>query len=218
MELILLRHGETEWSRSGQHTGRIDIPLTDAGREEAAAVAATVHRLLDGRLPLAVYSSPLTRALETATIVLPDAQIEQRDELMEMDYGDYEGLTRSQIQQQRPGWDIWSDGCPKGESVEQVGDRVDRFLASAGSLAAQASAARASDSGDGDGQRPSVVFAHGHLIKILAARAVGLEAADGRVFKLDTATVSMISTDRGEQVVKLWNVPAEFGPDPTSAT
>lgn len=196
MELILLRHGETEWSRSGQHTGRTDIPLTEEGRVEAAAVSVVVRELLEGRPPPIVYSSPLKRALETAGIVLPDASIELRDELMEMDYGDYEGLTSFQIRELSPDWDMWSDGCPSGESVRQVGDRVDRFIESVVSIE--------------DRGRPSVAFAHGHLIQILAARAVGLEAARGRIFKLDTATVSMISGLRGEHVLKLWNVPAKF--------
>lgn len=201
MDLILLRHGETEWSRSGRHTGRTDIPLTKFGRAEAAAIAGVVDKMLADEPAPIVYSSPLKRAFETALTVLPDASIVLRDELMEMDYGDYEGLTRSQIQEQRPGWDIWRDGCPNGESVEQVADRVDSFLTSVVSASSAA----------------LVVFAHGHLIRILAARAVGLDAAAGRIFKLDTATVSMISTDRGEQVLKMWNVPARLVADPNSS-
>ncbi len=208
MDLILLRHGETDWSVSGQHTGRTDIPLTGRGRAEAATVADVVHELLEGRAAPVVYSSPLMRAFETAQIVLPEASIIRRDELMEMDYGNYEGMTRTQIQEEWPGWDIWRDGCPHGETVEQVGNRVDKFLTAAAS-ALPATSVTSAETPDGGGV--VVVFAHGHLIKILAARAIGLAPADGRIFKLDTATVSMIATDRGEQVVKLWNVPARIG-------
>ena len=184
MELILVRHGETEWSRSGQHTGRTDLSLTDEGRAEGAAARPLVEQLLGGRTPR-VYCSPRSRAIATAELVLPGLDKAIAPQIAEFDYGDYEGLTTVQIHQRQPDWDIWRDGCPKGETTDEVGARADAFLAGKEGLV--------------------VAFSHGHMLRILAARFLGLPAAQGRIFTLDTAAVSVLKIVRGAPVVALWN-------------
>ncbi len=185
MELILVRHGETAWSKSGQHTGQTDLALTDEGRAEGASARPIVAQLLGGRTP-AVYSSPRGRALTTAELVLPGLDRSVAPQIAEYDYGDYEGLTSAQIRERRPDWDIWRDGCPKGETTDEVGARADAFLAGKEGLV--------------------VAFSHGHMLRILAARFLGLPAAQGRIFTLDTAAVSVLKIVRGAPVVALWNV------------
>ncbi|GGB29188.1 phosphoglycerate mutase [Flexivirga endophytica] len=190
MKLLLVRHGETGWSVTGQHTGLTDIPLTPNGLEQATSAGNAARVVLGDEFALAsAFSSPLSRARVTAESVMgADRPIGLCDELLELDYGEYEGLTPSEIRARRAGWDIWADGCPGGETVEAVGDRVDRFLAMIEDV-------------------PTVIaFAHGHVIRILAARAVGLPARCGQIFTLDTATVSLIADVRGKRVVKMWNV------------
>jgi probable phosphoglycerate mutase len=190
VRLILVRHGATEWSRSGQHTGRTDLPLVPEGIEEgrdAAPVLAAVLAGLGGGQHRAV-SSPLQRALVTAALMLPDEPIEVVDELAELDYGQYEGLTKEEIRADRPGWDIWEDGCPGGESVDDVGRRADRFLERIA-----------------DDDSTVVAFSHGHTLRIVAARALGLPAVEGRRFIADTASVSVLETSDGEVAVRLWN-------------
>jgi len=184
MELILVRHGETEWSRSGQHTGQTDLTLTEQGLAEGAASRAIVQQLLAGRAPR-VYSSPRSRALATADLVLPGLDRVVTPQIAEYDYGDYEGLTTAQIRARQPGWDIWRDGCPHGETTDEVGARADAFLAGKEGLA--------------------VAFSHGHMLRILAARFIGLPAAQGKIFTLDTAAVSVLKIVRGAPVVALWN-------------
>lgn len=182
-ELVLVRHGETDWSRSGRHTGRTDLPLTEKGREEAEQVGAR----LGSRTFERVLTSPLARAAVTAELAgFPDA--ERRDELMEWDYGAYEGKTTPEIREGSPGWTIWSGDVPDGESADDVAARVDRVLDELRSV-------------DGD----ALVFAHGHLLRVLAARWLGLDPREGRHFALDPATISVLGYERETPVVRLWN-------------
>ena len=183
-EIVLVRHGETEWSRAGKHTGRTDVPLTEAGREQAQAVGAA----LQTRRFAAVWTSPLSRAAETCRLAgFADVAV-ARDELMEWDYGEYEGRTTSEIRGERPGWTLWGDGVPGGETIDEVGARVDRLLAEAASV-------------PGD----VLLFAHGHVLRVLAARWLGLEPAAGRLFALDPATLSVLGYERETRVIRLWN-------------
>jgi broad specificity phosphatase PhoE len=187
-ELVLVRHGETEWSRTLKHTGRTDVPLTDEGREQARLVG----RALAGRQFGRVLCSPLQRALETCRIALPDVEPELRDELMEWDYGDYEGITTKEIRETVPDWTVWKYGARGGESVAAVGARIDRVVA------------ELREEGE-----DVVVFAHGHVLRVLTARWLGLEPAAGRLFALDTGTLSILGYERETSVVRRWNEPLE---------
>jgi broad specificity phosphatase PhoE len=193
-ELLLIRHGETEWSRSGQHTGRTDVPLTEAGVVAAKLLAGAVAR----RPVVAAFTSPASRATRTAELVGLGAALEDPD-LQEWDYGGYEGLTTDQIRQERPGWYLWRDGVVPGdkdhpgETVEQVGARVDAVLRRAAPLLAGGDVA---------------LVAHGHSLRILTARWLGLEPAGGRHFRLDTGTLSSLGYEHEEPVITSWNVPA----------
>ena len=182
MEIWLLRHAETEWSRLGRHTGRTDVPLTDAGREHARTLAGRVatHRFS------MVLCSPLSRARETADLVGLQPQL--RDDLVEFDYGDYEGLTTPEIREQRPDWYLWRDGCPGGETPDDVGVRVDRVIAEA--LGA-----------DGD----VALVAHGHVLRALAARWLEQPAGFGGRLRLDTSTISVLGFERDTRVILRWN-------------
>jgi broad specificity phosphatase PhoE len=198
-ELILLRHGETQWSKSGQHTGRTDIPLTPAGEAAAAALAP----LLDHRDIVAAFSSPARRAVWTAELALaPRIEVKQDPDLWEWDYGGYEGMTTEQIQKQRPGWSLWRDGvipgdaAHPGESVQQVGERVDRVLARILGGPEPLLA-------DGD----VALVAHGHVLRILTARYLQLSPSDGKLFRLDTGTISTLGQEHDEPVMVSWNVP-----------
>jgi broad specificity phosphatase PhoE len=192
-ELILIRHGETEWSRTGRHTGLTDVPLTDAG----LAAARSLEPAVAARPVVAALASPASRA--TVTARLAGLTAETDPDLLEWDYGGYEGLTTPQIQEQRPGWYLWRDGVipgspgHPGETVEQVGERADRVLRRVGPLLAQ-----------GD----VVLVAHGHFLRVLTARYLGVPAANGRHFRLDTGTVSTLSREHDEPVISSWNVPA----------
>jgi probable phosphoglycerate mutase len=179
---VVVRHGETEWSRSGQHTGRTDIPLTENGRREAELVG---ERLRGRRFAL-VLTSPLQRAAETARLAGVDAEV--RDELREWDYGTYEGRTTIDIRQERPGWTLWRDGVPDGETADEVGRRVDRVVDEVRAV-------------DGD----VALFAHGHVLRVLAARWLGLSPDNGRLFALDPATISILGYERETPVIRLWN-------------
>jgi broad specificity phosphatase PhoE len=182
-ELVLVRHGETDWTRSGRHTGWSDIPLTDEGRNEAEAVGASLRGCTFER----VLTSPLSRASETARLAgFPDA--ERRDELREWNYGAYDGRTTPEIRAERPGWTIWSGDVPAGESADDVAARVDRLLDELRTL-------------DGD----VLLFAHGHLLRVFAARWLGLGPREGRHFALDPGTVSVLGYEREAPVVRLWN-------------
>ena len=192
-DLILLRHGETEWSLAGQHTGRTDIPLTAHGEAAAAALAPVLtHRDI-----VAVFTSPARRAVTTASLAGLANAIPDPD-LWEWDYGGYEGMTTPQIQVQHPGWYLWRDGvipgdaAHPGETIEQVAERVDRVLARTEPLLA-----------DGD----VALVAHGHVLRVLTARYLLLAPSDGRLFRLDTGTVSSLGSEHAEPVISSWNVP-----------
>ena len=182
-----MRHGETEWSADGRHTGRTDIPLTDAGRAQAEELG----RALAGRRFERVLTSPLSRAVETCRLAGLGDAAEQRDELREWDYGDYEGRTTPDIRAERPGWYLWRDGCPGGESAADVGRRADRIVADLRSLVGDAA-----------------IFAHGHLLRVLTARWLELAPEDGRCFALATGTLSALGYERETPVISLWNSPA----------
>jgi broad specificity phosphatase PhoE len=181
--VFLVRHGETEWSRSGQHTGRTDIPLTENGRAQAQALG----RFLQGR-EFQTWTSPLLRARETCR--LAGFEPERIDEdLLEWDYGQYEGRTTAEIQGEIPGWLVWDAPIVGGESVQQVGARVDRVIERV--LEARGDVA---------------LFAHGHVLRIMAARWIGLPPEGGRLLALDTATISVLGYERQTRVVRQWNV------------
>jgi broad specificity phosphatase PhoE len=179
----LLRHAETEWSKSGKHTGRTDVPLTDAGRE----VARALHERVAGHAFTAVLSSPLTRARETAELARLHVT-GLRDELMEWNYGDYEGLTTPEIRESRPGWYLWRDGAPGGESPDDVAARCDRIVAELLAI---------------DGE--VAIVAHGHILRALAARWVQEPVAFGGRLFLTTGSISVLAFERDVQVIRTWN-------------
>jgi broad specificity phosphatase PhoE len=183
-EVVLVRHGETEWSRAGKHTGRTDIPLTERGQHEAQAVG---NALSKRRFAL-VLTSPLTRAMETCRLAGFLGVAAARDDLREWDYGAYEGRTTAEIRDEHPGWSLWRDGAPDGETAAQVGGRADRVIAEARST-------------EGD----VLLFAHGHLQRVLTARWLGLDPRAGRLFALDPATISILGYERETPVIRLWN-------------
>jgi broad specificity phosphatase PhoE len=198
-DLILLRHGETEWSRAGRHTGRTDIPLTARGEAAAAALAP----MLAGRHIVAVFSSPARRALTTAALAgLDDAKPDP--DLWEWDYGGYEGMTTPQINKERPGWYLWRDGVipgdaeHPGETVDQVGHRVDRVLARVCGVSGVSPLLAEGD---------VALVAHAHVLRVLTARYLGLEPSAGRLFRLDTGTISTLGTEHSEPIILSWNVP-----------
>jgi len=187
-ELWLVRHGETEWSRSGAHTGRTDIPLTAAGRAKAAAVG----RYLAGLRFELVLVSPLQRARETCRLAGYENALVDGD-LCEWDYGDYEGRTTQQIQAGRPGWSLWTDGVLNGETVAQVGARAEKVIARALAV---------------PGESDVALFAHGHILRILTACWLGLPPEDGRLFALGTAAISTLGYERETPVITRWNLSA----------
>jgi len=191
-EIVLVRHGETEWSRTGRHTGRTDRPLTERGREQARRLAPLLPA---GDFAL-VLSSPLQRARQTAELAGLGQRLQIEPDLAEWDYGGFEGLTSDEIEAQVPGWSLFSDGCPGGESPEQVGERVDRVLARLRPVL-HVEPPRAA------------VFAHGHVLRVLAARWIGLPPAGGRLLLLDTSTLSVLGHYRGAPALKRWNAPVE---------
>jgi broad specificity phosphatase PhoE len=186
-ELFLVRHGETEWSRDGRHTGRTDIPLIESGRRRARALQATVG----ARAYALVLSSPLDRALETCRLAGLGDAAQLCDDLMEWDYGDYEGLTTPDIRARRPDWSLWRDGCPGGEDAAAVGARADRVIARARTA-------------DGD----VALFAHGHILRVLGARWIELSPAAGARLALSTAAVATLGHERETAVVTGWNLTA----------
>jgi broad specificity phosphatase PhoE len=183
-QVYLARHGETEWSLSGQHTGITDIPLTENGRNLAKRLAPV---LATERFAL-VLTSPLERARKTCELAGLGAHAEIDRDLMEWNYGEYEGLTPKQIDAQAPGWMIFTDGCPGGESPAQVSARADRLVARVRSV-------------EGD----VALFAHGHIFRVFAARWLGLPAMAGCHFLLDTATLSILSYYRNLPAIRRWN-------------
>jgi len=206
-ELIVLRHGETEWSKAGRHTGRTDIPLTPQGAAMATFVAPLVARLVASGGLAGVFTSPAQRAVRTAELAglggpggpgsFGGPQPKQDPDLWEWDYGGYEGMTTADIQRDQPGWYLWRDGvipgdaAHPGETVEQVGERVDRVLKRAMPLL-----------GNGN----VILIAHGHVLRVLTARYLGQPPAEGRLFRLDTGTVSTLGTEHDEPVILSWNV------------
>jgi probable phosphoglycerate mutase len=189
--VLLVRHGETEWSRAHKHTGRTDIPLTDAGREAARDLGERLH----DRAFTEVLTSPLVRAAETCRLALPDADPLVRDDLREWDYGEYEGRTTTEIREERPDWYLWHDGCPGGESAEDVGRRADRIIEELAGL-----------------DRDVAVVAHGHLLRVLTARWLGLPPASGGLFALSTASLSELGHERETRVIRLWNDTSHLTP------
>ena len=183
--IYLVRHGETEWSRATRHTGWTDVPLTARGREQAVALGSR----LAGHPFTLVLTSPLSRAAETAALAgFPDARHEP--DLKEWDYGAFEGRTRADIRQDHEDWTIWTGPWPEAETVEAVGARADRVIA------------RCLAPGiDGD----AVLFAHGHLLRILTARWLGLPASFGRAFALGTASIGILGWDEANRVIETWN-------------
>jgi probable phosphoglycerate mutase len=188
VELWLIRHGETEWSLSGAHTSTTDIHLTDHGRQRAVELKEYLH----GRKFAAVYTSPMQRARQTCAIAgYGDVAIVD-DNLMEWNYGESEGKTTKEMRvKYGPTWSVWTDPIVGGESVEQVGERADTMIATA--LAAAGA----------DGQ--VALFAHAHILRILAARWIGLDAAGGKLFSLGTGSVSVLGFERETRVVAKWN-------------
>ncbi|GAA5181032.1 histidine phosphatase family protein [Rugosimonospora acidiphila] len=187
-DIILIRHGQTEWSANGRHTSYTDLPLTPDGEREAEALRPG----LAGRRIGAVLSSPLRRARRTAELAGLTVT-ETSDDLAEWNYGAYEGITSKQIHEGRPDWSLWRDGCPEGESPEQVGARMDRALARARELAA----------GDDD----VVLVGHGHSLRVCGARWIGLDASHGAGLLLSTATVSALGFEHHLPAIVLWNAP-----------
>ena len=184
--VVLARHGETEWSLSLRHTGKTDLPLTEEGRRQARALGPRLHAWTFSL----VLTSPLQRALETCRLAGYGEQARVRPDLVEWDYGRYEGLTSQQIQALQPNWSLWRDGCPGGETAEDVGRRADRVLAEVRSV-------------DGD----VLIFAHGHVLRVLAARWLGEPPEDGRHYALQTATLSVLGYEHADPVIRLWNQP-----------
>ena len=182
--LWLFRHGETEWSLSGQHTSRTDLPLTDNGCKQACATA----HLFAGKHFNLVLTSPMSRARATSRLAgFSDAQVDP--DLMEWDYGDYEGRKTADIRKDVPGWSLWSDGVPNGETAQQVAAR------------AQAVIARAVSAG-GD----VALFGHGHILRVLTASWLGLPPQDGRLFALETGTISKLGHEHETRVITAWNL------------
>ena len=190
-ELVLVRHGETAWSRSGQHTSFTDVALTPAGEDEARAAAVK----LTDRTFAAVFTSPMRRARETCALAgLADRAV-VIDDLCEWNYGDYEGLTTAQICATNPGWTIFTGDPPGGETSAQVGARADAVIARA--VAASMTA--------GVGAGDVAVFSHGHFLRVLGARWIGLDAREGACLRLDTATICVLGYEHDRRVLHVWN-------------
>jgi probable phosphoglycerate mutase len=184
-QLYLVRHGETEWARLGRHTSHTDVPLTDLGRRQAQAIG----RRLAGHPFAQVLTSPLARAAETARLAGFE-HAERSDDLLEWDYGDLEGRTTQEIRAAIDGWAIWTGPWPGGETPAAVGARVDRVIARCGD-----------PSIDGD----TLIFSHGHLLRVVAARWLGLPIEAGGLFALGTGTLGILGSDRDRPVIETWN-------------
>jgi probable phosphoglycerate mutase len=185
-EIVLARHGETEWSQNGRHTGRTDIPLTEAGCREAERLRGA---LADHTLAL-VLSSPLSRATHTCELAGLSGRAELTEDLLEWDYGEYEGVTTADIRKDRPDWVLFRDGCPGGETAADVGARVDRVIARLKQL-------------DGD----AALFAHGHVLRVLGARWCELAPEEAQHLALTTGTLSTLSWEHEWPVLERWNAP-----------
>ena len=183
-QIAVVRHGQTEWSLNGRHTGTTDIPLTDEGRAEAHASAPLVQAMPIDR----IVCSPLQRARETCALLDLGLEPTIDPDLVEWNYGVYEGITTKEIRETVPDWTVWFGGCPDGETPDQVATRVDRVIA-----------------GAREAGGTTLVVAHGHVLRVLTARWLGLAPQDGRFFRLDTATVSLLGWERETPVVLRWN-------------
>ena len=182
LEIVIVRHGETEWSAALKHTSRTDVPLTPAGRRRAASLASALPA--DYSI---VLCSPLRRARETCELAgFQDPVIEEN--LREWDYGEYEGLTTEEIHTRRPGWDLWRDGCPGGESPDQVGARADLVLERLRAVGGTA-----------------LVFAHGHILRVLTARWLGMPPGEGARFALAAGSLGVLGHERETEVIERWN-------------
>ena len=179
-QLVIVRHADTDWTVSGRHTGLTDVPLNGTGRAKALTLREPLARWAFS----AVWSSPLSRATETAA--LAGFTPVKRDELHEWDYGDYEGLTSEAIRERRPGWELWRDGCPGGETAAEVAGRADAVLAAL------------PPAGD------VLVFSHGHMLRVLTARWLGLQAADGALFPLAPGGIGVLDHDQGRRALRAW--------------
>jgi probable phosphoglycerate mutase len=188
-ELVLVRHGETEWSQNGRHTSSTDLPLLEIGRERAARLKPALARFSFAL----VLCSPLMRARETCELAGLIESAELTDDLREWDYGEYEGLTTPQIRAEQPDWDLWHDGCPGGESPTEVGARADRAIARM----------RTACEAGGD----VAAFAHGHILRVVAARWIGLGVDGGARLKLSPGTVSVLGHEHAYEVISRWNEP-----------
>ena len=184
MEIVLARHGETEWSRDGRHTGRTDIPLTDEGRRQARVLGEALGEWSFGR----VLSSPLERAVETCRLAGLGDRVETTEDLLEWDYGEYEGITTPEIREQRPDWYLWRDGCPNGEMPADVAARCDRVIAELLEI-------------DGD----VAIVGHGHILRALAARWIEDPVATGGRLFLSTGSISVLGFEREVRVIRSWN-------------
>ena len=184
-QVFLVRHGETEWSRAGRHTGRTDVPLSDQGRRRAEAIGRWL-----GRRPLVVYTSPLSRARETCHLAGYAAAAQVEPDLREWDYGVYEGRTTEEIRHAQPDWSVWLSPIVDGESLDQLADRARKVLS------------RVLSAAPGD----VALFAHGHILRVLAACWLGLPPIMGRSLALDTASISVLGYEREARVIRLWNL------------
>jgi broad specificity phosphatase PhoE len=182
--LVLVRHGETEWARDGRHTGRSDIPLTELGRLQAMVLGDRLR----GRHFTSVVTSPLSRARETCRLAGLGPEARVSDDLREWDYGDYEGRRTAEIRREVPGWTVWRDGGPGGERASDVGARADRLIEQARAAGGEI-----------------VLFSHGHLLRVLTARWLDLDPADGRLLALAPATISILGYEREQPVIIRWN-------------
>jgi probable phosphoglycerate mutase len=191
--IYLARHGETAWSLSGQHTGRTDLPLTERGERNASRLG----QRLRGSTFARVFTSPLQRAARTCELAGFRAMAEIDVDLLEWDYGDYEGRRTAEIHAERPDWQLFRDGCPGGESPDQVGARADRAVSRVRAV-----------------QGDVLLFSSGHFLRVFAARWLGLEPAGGRYFLLSTASLSALGYehDLAEPVIRLWNETHHVGP------
>ena len=183
-QVVLVRHGQTEWSLSGQHTGTTDMPLTEEGRRHAEALGGRLSAWSFTR----VLTSPLSRAVDTCRLAGLGDDADVTDDLREWDYGAYEGRRTADIREERPGWGVWKDGVPDGETVDELGLRADRVI-------------EAARSAGGD----VALFAHGHILRVMGARWIGLPPDHGALLALSTASISVLGWERETAVIERWN-------------